>query len=117
MIEALKIIGIVLGSALATVIGLLLLYVLFLVIVALCVNPKKEYTTRSGFYEGLFSLSVFLVCKLYLKVTYGGVDAVVILHHIIISGGACHNDHLATLVEIGLHEMLVIFVLEGLFKV
>jgi len=66
MIEALKIIGIVLGSALATVIGLLLLYVLFLVIVALCVNPKKEYTTRNGFYEGLFSLSVFLVCKLFL---------------------------------------------------
>ena len=75
MIEALKIIGIVLGSALAAAVGLILLYVLLLVIAALCVNTKKEYTTRNGFYEGLFSLSTFLVCKLFLmKVVVTGKE-------------------------------------------
>ena len=66
MIEILKVIGIALGCTVAVLLGLVVLYVLFLLVSVLFVNTKKEYETRSNFFENLFSLSAYLACKILL---------------------------------------------------
>lgn len=77
MEEALKIIGIVLLAILIVFVGLVLLYVLFLVGASLLVNPKKEYVTKSKFYENLLSLSTYLATKLCgIKVIVTGKEKI-----------------------------------------
>ncbi len=77
MLTALKIIGITLVGIIALFIAIALLYVLFLVVVCLCVSPTKEYKTRSNFYERFFDLSAYLVTKLFLiKVVVSGKEKI-----------------------------------------
>ena len=61
----------------AAVIGLCLLYVLFLLICTIAVNPKKEYNTFSRFYHIVLKSVVFLIIKLTrIKIHVTGFEKV-----------------------------------------
>lgn len=77
MEEALKIIGSVLFWAVIVFVGIVLAYVIFLVVSALFINRKKEYKTKSRFYENLLNLSTFLATKLCgIKVVVTGREKI-----------------------------------------
>lgn len=60
------------AGVLAAAVGLFLIYLLFLLICTLAVNPKKEYNTFSNFYHTILRSIVFLlikVCRIKLHVT------------------------------------------------
>lgn len=61
----------------AAVIGLCLLYVLFLLICTIAVNPKKEYNTFSRFYHIVLKSVVYLIIKLTrIKIHVTGFEKV-----------------------------------------
>lgn len=67
----------IIGGVLGAIVGLILLFLLVLVVSALFVDMKKEYDTRSNYFERMMDVMAWLILKLCnVKVIVSGLDKV-----------------------------------------